>query len=126
MSTYVFHAAFEDALTLVAKVDNDSQNVAYELTNSIEHAWFDMDEINGDVLTVFGLDKVEGYRSTSIGDFMVVQGETFVVAPFGFHKILNGGIYTVHVDLGAGKILLPMTGYSLSKILNILIVEQSA
>lgn len=133
MSVYVFHHAFGDALNLVAKVNADDLDTAFAYTNTISYPWYNLSEAPEAVaekMKVYGIGtgegEVTGYRSTSVGDFMVINGDAFIVDTFGFEPIRNGETYLIKVDLGAGAVDLPMTGYNLSKILNILIVEKVA
>lgn len=56
-------------------------NEAYFLTNSVERAWYENEDIMVD-------EKAqEGCRSTSIGDIIQILGETYMVAGTGFKYI---------------------------------------
>lgn len=65
---------------LVAEVDTNSLDVAYERTNSIQGPWWD----NEDVVAKF---DGEGCRSTSVGDVVEVNGKFFIVDSFGFQPM---------------------------------------
>jgi hypothetical protein len=94
----VIHGAFETAPRLVAFVDVTKQHEtaetenmekheatelmlekAWELTNSIDHPWVQNKEV-----TVVGDPKL---RSTSVGDHLLLDGEKWEVASFGFTRV---------------------------------------
>ena len=62
----------------VAHVDTDDMQVAYELTNTIDHAWW----LNKEVKPF-----VNKARSTSMGDLMIGPDGTYAVAACGFVKV---------------------------------------
>ena len=76
---------------LVAEVFADKNYVAdaailenaYALTNSIDDAWFD---INEDVLKAYGQ-----FRSTSVGDLVLIGNNMYVVAMCGFEVVAMSG-----------------------------------
>jgi len=73
---------FPDAFKLVAIVDTDDLEVAWQCTNTIEKAWV----LNsGLIVQPEGHDKC--YRSTSMGDVCVLNGEAFVAVSMGFQSI---------------------------------------
>lgn len=62
-----------------ARVDTDSLDVAFELTNHIDKPWFDNDKVTC-------LNRKA--RSTSVGDFMMMEdGTIYIVEGIGFRKI---------------------------------------
>ncbi len=82
-----------DDYAMVATVDTTDKNVAYELTNSINQGWWLNDGVKFHGSPDHGMD---GCRSTSVGDIMVVGKdgadgvttyETFQVAGCGFTKL---------------------------------------
>ena len=97
MQIEVIHAAFEDQAEHMATVTADDRmgvmealEYAYRWTNNVEGSWSRSDiEGNGDAN-----DDVEvinppapgeyGYRSTSVGDYMKVDGTLYRVAMMGF------------------------------------------
>jgi len=80
----VVHNAFGTSMVKVAMVLSDSENVmealeeAYTKTNNIFQSW----ALNKGVSTSYP----GGRRSTSVGDFMEVDGDWYEVADFGFEK----------------------------------------
>ena len=54
---------------------------AFRLTNSIESSWY----LNKDI-DVADIAK-DGCRSTSKGDIIMVDGETYIVTTYGFTKL---------------------------------------
>ena len=62
---------------LVAEVMDDDLEVAYMLTNHIDESWWKHPNVK----------CIKESRSTSVGDFMVKDGEWYIVAPVGFDKI---------------------------------------
>lgn len=67
--------------TIVAEVNTDDLEDAYERTNTINRLWW----FNTGVTKMF---KGEGCRSTSMGDLMFRNGKTYVVAAFGFEEVI--------------------------------------
>ena len=107
MQIQVFHKAFEDTATHVATVTAPSTDVmealeyAYRWTNNVMGSWSIQKEMlgedfaNGDLNTNVTVEaplhvgddgKEWGHRSTSVGDYMVVDGTEYSVASFGFNK----------------------------------------
>ena len=99
----VIHEAFEDTPRLVAYVDVTKQHeeaetenmakkeatefmleTAWRLTNTIDHPWVQNKEV-----TVVGTPQL---RSTSVGDHMLLDGEKWQVASFGFTKATDKGL----------------------------------
>ena len=97
----VVHEAFEDKPRLVAYVDVTKQHeeaetekmekkeavelmleTAWRLTNSVDHPWVQNKEV-----TVVGEPWLNLLRSTSVGDHMLLDGEKWQVASFGFTKV---------------------------------------
>ena len=95
----VFHAAFESKPTLVATVTSNECDIhadlenAFQWTQNVYDSWSmkglrdgnknvvveaDLNEINGEVW---------GIRSTSIGDFMIVNNEAWEVDYIGFRRL---------------------------------------
>ena len=67
-------------LVLEGKLSNILEE-AFRLTNSITFPWYQ----NADIQT--NLKYNDGYRSTSIGDIIQVNGESYIVMPMGFEHI---------------------------------------
>jgi pectate lyase len=67
-----------DTLTLVAEVETDSLEDAYQLTNNIENSWVENEKVTA---------KVDRGRSTSMGDVLEQDGKYHMVAGFGFAEI---------------------------------------
>lgn len=66
-------------LTKVAEVDTNDPETAFRLTNNIEHSW----TRNGGVTPL-----VSRPRSTSVGDVMEIDNESYiVVTSLGFKEI---------------------------------------
>ena len=73
----------EGNYTKVANVDTDDVDIAYELTNSIDTAWYE-------TMRMTGAGKVFGtaHRSTSVGDILkVADGGLYIVGPIGFVEL---------------------------------------
>ena len=68
---------------LVAIVKGDDLDDAYRLTNHIDEEWWKNREV----------ECVKRSRSTSVGDFMEVNGEWFIVAPVGFDQVAGPDAY---------------------------------
>ena len=78
---------------------------AYRWTNNLDGSWsqgeefvmegrlYDNPDFNSNVKVLAPLRKFMGrtlgHRSSSVGDMMVVDGETYKVASFGFEKMEN-------------------------------------
>ena len=62
---------------LVAIVDTDDLDEAYRLTNHIDKPWYENTEVQ----------TIRKSRSTSVGDFMELNGAWYAVAPMGFDKV---------------------------------------
>ena len=73
----VLRQNFKDAVH-VANVDTNDLEKAFELTNHIDGPWPSNPGV--EVLT-------EHVRSTSVGDFMVLNDHTYAVDAFGFIKL---------------------------------------
>lgn len=69
-------------LELVAEVDTNDLEKAYELTNNIDIPWVENKGVKAKILT----SKIS-YRSTSTGDLMEKDGKFFVVAECGFREV---------------------------------------
>lgn len=65
---------------LVAEVDTNDLNRAFELTNTIEHYWW----TNALVIKITPAIHV---RSTSVGDFMEKDGKWYAVSAIGFTEM---------------------------------------
>lgn len=68
---------FPDDYELVAYVETDSKDKAYELTNHIMQEWWKNPEVR----------CMKETRSTSVGDVMEVSGELWKVEPLGYKKL---------------------------------------
>ena len=84
----VIHAAFQETPRTVAFVEvpknatvNDKLELAFKLTNNINHAWWE----NEEVTPVFFPEQ--GCRSTSVGDMVLVGTEKYVCESMGWKKI---------------------------------------
>lgn len=66
----------------VAVVFADNLEYAYRMTNSIDERWYESDDID---IVVAECAKY-GCRSTSIGDFLKVNDDYYVVDSCGFTK----------------------------------------
>lgn len=75
-----FARTHSDDYNLVATVDSDSLDDAYTLTNSINHGWWENENVTSNF-------KEDGCRSTMMGDIIRMNDETYVVAYAGFIKI---------------------------------------
>jgi hypothetical protein len=79
-------AQFPRDYTLVATVEGDDVEKAFELTNTIDHSWWE----NEGATALF---DDSGCRSTSVGDVVVMSdGRQLECAPFGW-KLLNDELY---------------------------------
>ena len=67
---------------LVATVDTDDVDKAYELTNNIHSLWVE----NGGLIAHDHENNGRGHRSTSMGDLIVgADGQVLICATFGWH-----------------------------------------
>ena len=95
----------------VAAVTFDGDNIeagleyAYRWTNNLDGSWsqgeefvmegrlYDNPDFNSNVKVLAPLrnfmGRICGHRSSSVGDVMVVDGESYKVASFGFEKMEN-------------------------------------
>jgi len=64
-------------LLLVAEVETDSLNEAYQLTNHIDKVWYEN----------HGVKTFLKSRSTSVGDILRLNGKQYLVATCGFIEI---------------------------------------
>lgn len=67
---------------LVATVDTNDREQAFQLTNSIEDFW-------GNNAKVTYLGPEEGCRSTSVGDLLHVEGQLWLIDGSGFREITS-------------------------------------
>ena len=95
MKIEVIHAAFEDEAEHMANVTADDRmgvmealEYAYRWTNNVAGSWSRRDiEDNGDandMVTVVKPVGELGHRSSSVGDYMRVDGDLYRVAMMGF------------------------------------------
>ena len=69
---------------VVAAVQSDSLDYAWQHTNHIDHAWNDVAyAIPAQVVPA----STTGQRSSSVGDIMALGDELYVVSSFGFTKL---------------------------------------
>tara|TARA_B100000085_G_C18095036_1_gene330719 strand:+ start:47 stop:364 length:318 start_codon:yes stop_codon:yes gene_type:complete len=104
MKIEVYHNTFGDKDKHVATVNvDDSVEVysalehSYRYTNNVMGSWsikeevFENGETNGDfnpnVTVEAPLEDGMGMRSTSVGDYMMVNNVRYNVAPVGFEKV---------------------------------------
>jgi hypothetical protein len=66
-------------LQLVATVDTESLDIAYELTNNIDGSWTENENVRSFIGCVA--------RSSSIGDILEKDGKKYIVARVGFIEI---------------------------------------
>ena len=83
----VIHAAYEETPQTVAFVEvpksatvNQKLELAFRLTNSIEYAWWENEEVTP-------MFPEQGCRSTSVGDMVLVGTEKYVCATIGWKKV---------------------------------------
>ena len=83
----VVHAAYEDAPRTVAIVEvpkdatvDKKLELAFMLTNSIEYAWWENEEVTP-------MFPEQGCRSTSVGDMVLIGTEKYVCENMGWKKI---------------------------------------
>lgn len=68
----------EGEYTLVAEVDTNDMDDVFRLTNHISHSWTENEEVTA---------VIERVRSTSVGDILVNDNGTFIVAGCGFEQL---------------------------------------
>ena len=83
----VIHAAYEDIPRTVAMVEvsksatvNEKLELAFRLTNSIEYAWWENEEVTP-------MFPEQGCRSTSVGDMVLIGTEKDVCENMGWKKV---------------------------------------
>jgi|TARA_B100001741_G_C16014926_1_gene352828 hypothetical protein len=83
----VIHAAYEDIPRTVAMVEvsksatvNEKLELAFRLTNSIEYAWWENEEVTP-------MFPEQGCRSTSVGDMVLIGTEKYVCENMGWKKV---------------------------------------
>ena len=83
----VIHAAYEETPQTVAFVEvpksatvNQKLELAFRLTNSIEYAWWENEEVTP-------MFPEQGCRSTSVGDMVLVGTEKYVCVSIGWKKV---------------------------------------
>ena len=83
----VIHAAYEDIPRTVAMVEvsksatvNEKLELAFRLTNSIEYAWWENEEVTP-------MFPEQGCRSTSVGDMVLIGTEKYVCENMGWTKV---------------------------------------
>ena len=83
----VIHAAYEDIPRTVAMVEvsksatvNEKLELAFRLTNSIEYAWWENEEVTP-------MFPEQGCRSTSVGDKVLIGTEKYVCENMGWKKV---------------------------------------
>ena len=83
----VVHAAYEDAPRTVAIVEvpkdatvDKKLELAFMLTNSIEYAWWENEEVTP-------MFPEQGCRSTSVGDMVLIGTEKYVCENMGWKKV---------------------------------------
>ena len=83
----VIHAAYEDAPRTVAIVEvpkdatvDKKLELAFMLTNSIEYAWWENEEVTP-------MFPEQGCRSTSVGDMVLIGTEKYVCENMGWKKV---------------------------------------
>lgn len=75
---YMFSKRVTGSLSLAADVDCASLDAAYELTNNIDHAWTENEQI---------MNLGSSRRSTSVGDVLVAKNQYYVVEDMGFREL---------------------------------------
>ena len=95
----VFHTAFESKPKLVATVTSNERNIhadlenAFQWTQNVYDSWSmkGLRDGNKNVVVETALNEIDGevwgIRSTSIGDFMIVNDETWEVDYIGFRRL---------------------------------------
>lgn len=83
--TFCAHPAPKpEVLVKVAEIDGDL-NEAYRLTQNLDEDWFDSQNPKVRFNAPIGFDpRMDGVRSTSVGDVMEMDGTFYVVASVGF------------------------------------------
>ena len=79
-----------DTGILVAEVDTNILDVAYEKTNHISHDWKE----NQGVVSFANKN-----RSTSVGDVLFFEDQTFIVEDCGFHELTGQDKQNICVTL---------------------------
>jgi len=74
---------FYQEAKVVAIVDTNDLDEAFRLTNHIDHPW----QNNLEIVKCFWPKP----RSTSVGDFMQIGDDVYVVEMIGFRKLIEGG-----------------------------------
>ena len=110
MKITVIHKAFEEVAYTAAEVDvadmqgTEALEYAYRVTQNIEGSWskgpaiewegeiHNNPDFNPNIrviqpLTITPEGKEYGLRSTSVGDEMIMDGQVFRVASFGFKSV---------------------------------------
>ena len=83
----VIHAAYEDTPQTVAFVEvpksattNRKLEIAFMLTNSIDYAWWENEEVTP-------MFPEKGCRSTSVGDMVLIGTEKYICENVGWRKV---------------------------------------
>ena len=83
----VIHAAYEDTPQTVAFVEvpksattNRKLEIAFMLTNSIDCAWWENEEVTP-------MFPEQGCRSTSVGDMVLIGTEKYICENVGWRKV---------------------------------------
>ena len=83
----VIHAAYEETPQPVAVVEvpksatvDQKLELAFRLTNSIEYAWWENEEVTP-------MFPEQGCRSTSVGDMVLIGTEKYVCENMGWKKV---------------------------------------
>ena len=74
----------EDEYDLVALVDGDDLSWAFQLTNHIDHPWWD----NDGVIVVGEKNR----RSTSVGDVVMLKGVAHRCTSFGWEPVATSTV----------------------------------
>ena len=95
----VFHSAYEDEPKLVATVTSNERNIhadlenAFQWTQNVYDSWSmkGLRDGNKNVVVETALNEINGevwgIRSTSVGDFMVVNDQVWEVSCVGFTRL---------------------------------------
>ena len=83
----VIHSAYEETPQTVAFVEvpksatvDQKLELAFRLTNSIEYAWWENEEVTP-------MFPEQGCRSTSVGDMVLIGTEKYVCENMGLKKV---------------------------------------
>ena len=95
MQIEVIHSAFEEEAEHVANVAAPHDDVdealehAFRYTNNVDGSWaLKIGEDASDTVEVVKpIQNGRGHRSTSVGDYMRVDGQLYIVASMGFEKV---------------------------------------